>query len=73
MEMQIVDNFVLTGWNRGTGERAGPATSKFRAALFGVADYDAGNHQTSMKVPDYLEKKRPGRHVEGLAACLLPF
>ena len=26
-----------------------------------------------MKVPDCLEKKRTGRHVEGLAACLLPF
>lgn len=73
MELQIVDNFVLTGRSRGTGERAGSATSKFRAALFGVADYDAGNHQIFMKVPDYLEKKRPGRHVEGLAACLLPF
>ena len=73
MELQIVDNFVLTGRSRGTGERAGSATSKFRAALFGVADYDAGNHQIFMKVPDYLEKKRPGRHLEGLAACLLPF
>ncbi|MCS5540588.1 MAG: hypothetical protein NZ804_11415, partial [Roseibacillus sp.] len=26
-----------------------------------------------MSVPDWLEKKRPGRRVEGLAACLLPF
>ena len=70
MELQIVDNFVLTGRNRVTGERAESATSKFRAALFGVADYDAGNHQIFMKVVDYLQRKRPGRHVEGLAACL---
>lgn len=26
-----------------------------------------------MKVPEYLENKRPGRRVKGLAACLLPF
>ena len=26
-----------------------------------------------MSVPHWLEKKRPGRRVEGLAACLLPF
>ena len=73
MELQIVDNFVLTGSNRGVSERTESVTSKFQAALFGVADYGAGNHQIFMKVADYLERKRPGRHVEGLAACLLPF
>ncbi len=47
--------------------------SKFSREVFGVADSGACNHHTSMSVPDWLEKKRPGRRVEGLAACLLPF